>query len=126
MKAIIYLTLFLSIICSNLRNKNKPSSSLRKCLKKIIGEGQYNPLYESFKSFSKTNSEVTLPEYIKANEPDLSRFVDQCAEKEKNNFKNRIKEKMSRKNIERLNERIDKLEQKQQVEERKYDDMKDD
>ena len=33
---------------------------------------------------------------------------------------------MSRKKIERLNERIDKLEQKQQVEERKYDDMKDD
>ena len=43
-----------------------------------------------------------------------------------NYFKNRIKEKMSRKKIERLNERIDKLEQKQQVEERKYDDMKDD
>ena len=126
MKAIIYLTLFLSNICANLRNKNKPSSSLRKCLKKIIGEGQYNPLYESFKSYNQNNLELSLSEYIKKSEPDLSKWVDQCAEKEKDSFKNRIKEKMSRKKIERLNEKIGKLEQKQEVEERKYDDMKDD
>ena len=79
MKAIIYLTLFLSIICANLRDKNKPSSSLRKCLKKMIGEGQYIPLYESFKTYHQNNLELSLPEYIKANEPDLSRWVDQCA-----------------------------------------------
>ena len=126
MKTILYLSLFLSIICANLRNKNKPSSSLRKCLKKIIWEGRYNPLYESFKSYHQNNLELSLPEYIKKSEPDLSKWVDQCAEKEKDSFKNRIKEKMSRKKIEHLNERIDKLEQKQQIEERKYDDMKDD
>ena len=76
MKTILYLSLFLSIICANLRNKNKPSSSLRKCLKKIIGEGQYNPLYESFKSYHQNNLELSLSEYIKNSEPDLSRFVE--------------------------------------------------
>ena len=47
MRTILYLSLFFSITCLNLR-KNKPSLSLKRCLKKQIGEGPYGLLYDSY------------------------------------------------------------------------------
>ena len=93
MRTILYLTLFFSITCLNLR-KNKPSSSLKRCLKKQIGEGPYGLLYDSYKSYSRTNKDETFPDYIKENEPGYSKLVDKCVGKNKGKIKSSVKSKV--------------------------------
>ena len=93
MRTILYLSLFFSITCLNLR-KNKLSLSLKRCLKKQIGEGPYGLLYDSYKSYSLTNKDETFSDYIKENEHGYSKLVDKCVGKNKGKTKFSIKPKV--------------------------------
>ena len=68
MRIILYLFLFISIICARIK---KPPRYFRKCFKKNIGRKEYKSLYDRFKKYHKDNSDATFPEYIKENEPEL-------------------------------------------------------
>ena len=62
MRIILYLFLFLSIICAKIK---KPSDYIKKCFKKRIGKEGYNTLYDKYMKYNELNSEATFDKYIR-------------------------------------------------------------
>ena len=73
MRIFLYLFLFLSIICSDIR---KPSKYIRNSFKKSLGKKGFRTLYNSFKKYYRAHGEATFPEFIKAKRPELNPMLN--------------------------------------------------
>ena len=93
MRIILYLFLFISIICARIK---KPPRYFRKCFKKNIGRKEYKSLYDRFKKYHKDNSDATFPEYIKENEPELNPLLDECMQKDRKSTEDKAKVQLKR------------------------------
>ena len=92
MRIILYLFLFLSIICAKIK---KPSDYIKKCFKKRIGKEGYNTLYDKYMKYNELNSEATFDKYIRENEPELIPLLTRYKDQEKNSIKNRIRDQIN-------------------------------
>ena len=92
MRIILYLLLFLSIICAKIK---KPSDYIKKSFRKRIGKGGYDILYDKYVKYNELNSEATFDKYIREKEPELIPLLTRCKDQEKNSIKNRIRDQIN-------------------------------
>ena len=96
MKIFLYLILFLSIICSDIR---KPSKYIRNSFKKSLGKKGFRILYNSFKKYHRSHEEATFPEFIKAKRPELNPMLNKFKKKGRKLSKKLFIEKLKEKNV---------------------------
>ena len=92
MRIILYLLLFLNIICEN---EKKPSKYIKKCFKKRIGKGGYDILYYKFEDYLKLNKEASFSDLIKVKVPELNQLLNKCKEKERKSIERLAKERLN-------------------------------
>ena len=96
MRIILYLFLYLSIICSDIR---KPSKYIRNSFKKSLGKKGFRILYNSFKKYHRAHGEATFPEFIKAKRPELNPMLNKFKKKGRKLSKKFFIEKLKAKNV---------------------------
>ena len=97
MKIFIYLFLFLSIICADIR---KPSKYIRNCFKKSLGKKGFKILYNSFKEYHSSNGVGNFTDFIKAERPELNPILGKCMKKDGRKLsKKRFLEELKTKNV---------------------------
>ena len=97
MKIFIYLFLFLSIICADIR---KPSKYIRNCFKKSLGKKGFEILYNSFKEYHSSNGVGNFTDFIKAERPELNPMLGKCMKKDGRKLsKKRFLEELETKNL---------------------------
>ena len=84
MRIILYLLLFLSIICEDIREVTK---FLQECFQKKLGRQGYLALYEKYIIYYTWHARISFPDYIIFKEPELHPLYDECME-EKKKYKN--------------------------------------
>ena len=75
MKAYIYLILFLSVVCKDLR---RPGRTTLKCFKKLLGEEQVKELFASFRKYHRSNGKANFTEFINDKKPELKETLEKC------------------------------------------------
>ena len=75
MKAYIYLILFLSIVCKDLR---RPTKATLKCLRQKLGKEQVKSLHASFRKYHRSNGKANFTEFINDKKPELKETLEKC------------------------------------------------
>ena len=96
MKAYIYLILFLSIVCKDLR---RPGRTTLKCFKKLLGEEQVKELFASFRKYHRSNGKANFSEFINDRKPELKETLEKCSLKEIKEIRKLKKERKLEKKV---------------------------
>ena len=75
MKTYIYLILFLSIICKDLR---RPTKATVKCLKQKLGKEKVKSLIESFRKYHRNHGKANFTEFINDKKSELKETLEKC------------------------------------------------
>ena len=75
MKVYIYLILFLSIICKDIR---KPIKATLKCFRQKFGKEKVKSLLASFRKYHRSNGKANFTVFINDRKPELKETLEKC------------------------------------------------
>ena len=75
MKTYIYLILFLSILCKDLR---RPTRATIKCLRQKLGKEPVKSLLESFRKYHRSHGKANFTEFINVKKSILKATLEKC------------------------------------------------
>ena len=94
MRSYIYILLFISIACTDIR---KPLKATKECLMKELGEEKAKALFSSFRKYHRSNGKAKFNEFINDKKPELKEILEKCLDKKLRKLENVRSKEISQK-----------------------------